>query len=801
MAQATAPTDAAASQDQASSAQADTPTSPATDKPAATKADVKPVTDKDGTTVITVTAQKPIYQHKIDRDVYDVTQDPQSATGSAADVLNNVPAVTVDSDGTVSLRGNSGVEVYVNGKKSAQMQGDSRAFTLQSLPADDIDTIEVIPNPGAAYGADTASGIINIVMKRGRTLKPHTSINLTAGNQGRAGLGLRTGKNFGKLSLNGGINLGAGMGGNGRGGGGGGPSGSSNKSVSESDRYTLDADTGDVTREDVSHSTSWTKNENASANLNAQYDINDTTDLSADLNYARRRSSSTGINQTQTYDANGNLTEDVTRYTRSSAPSENMDARLTFDHRGAVGSTEDFKMMLSHSGSLSNGVTYTRNASDYPDTDDTYTTRTNKSRNTIDEFSGDWSHPLGDYEKTQQQLQLGWSIQHTKTNSYNYQSQELDSEVEAPESPQSASQFSDDEVLSAIYGTYQRQLGKLGIQAGLRVENLKQDMTSTNLVSETGRNWTRNSTDYSPSLFVTYKLDDKEQLKFIYSRKIQRPQGSQLDPTIVYSDDGLTARSGNANLSSAKTDKFDFDYYRNTTLFDFSASLYYNVTTGNIEQVSYYLPTNTDVLLTTYQNSGRTRNAGFSGNLTYHTADRKLRIMFSPNIGYTVSNYMDASTHKLMRAEGPNSSANLRTFYRLNDKDNLTFGVNYRGKSVNVDGYRTAQTSLNASWMHQIIPFKLVLVTNLSNAIIGPTSKTVTDSSTTWGYSRMENPGTTFMMSLRYTFGQPIKRGPPDGPPPGDRRGPPPGEGPDGGPGMMPDGGGGPGGGGGGPGF
>src|SRR6185437_7093183 len=87
----------------------------------------------DDTTTVTITAEKPILEHKIDRDVYDVKQDPTAATGSAADVLNNVPAVTVDNDGTVSLRGNSGVQVLVNGKKSAQMQGDNRAFTLQSL--------------------------------------------------------------------------------------------------------------------------------------------------------------------------------------------------------------------------------------------------------------------------------------------------------------------------------------------------------------------------------------------------------------------------------------------------------------------------------------------------------------------------------------------------------------------------------------------------------------------------------------------------------------------------------------------
>ena len=68
-------------------------------------------TSSTDTTVVTVTAQKPLIEHKIDRDVYDVKQDPQAATGAASDVLNNVPGVTVDNDGTVSLRGNSNAQV------------------------------------------------------------------------------------------------------------------------------------------------------------------------------------------------------------------------------------------------------------------------------------------------------------------------------------------------------------------------------------------------------------------------------------------------------------------------------------------------------------------------------------------------------------------------------------------------------------------------------------------------------------------------------------------------------------------
>ena len=752
-------------------------------------------TTSSGTTVVTVTAQKPILDHKIDRDVYDVKQDPQAATGAASDVLNNVPGVTVDNDGTVSLRGNSNAQVYVNGKKSAQMQGDNRATTLQTLSANDIDSIEVIPNPGAAFGADTAGGIINIVMKRGKTLKPQTSVNATVGDQGRAGLGIRTNQTFGKWKINGGLNLNHGNGSNGRGGGGGPGGGSSPKTASLSDRETLDPTTGLVTRDDQSNAVSKSDNRTISANLSAEYDISDFDDLTADVNLSNQHSTSRGTNETLSYDGNHNLISDIARVSDSTSPTQSGDFRLTYDHRGQVGTTEDFKMALSHSSTLSTGETVTRNISHYPDTADTYTTQSRKSLNTIDEFSGDWSHPLGDYDKTQQQLQLGWSIQHTQSNNYNYQSQAEATPVAPPADPltSAVTQFNDDQVLSAAYATYQRQFGRLGFQAGLRVEDLHEKFDAFNpTVAGSDTTLSRDTMEYSPSLFVTYKVTDKDQLKFIYSRKIQRPTGQQLDPLVVYSTDGLTASSGNASLKASQTDKYDVDYYHDGTLFDAGGSFYYNSTTGDIEQVSSFLASQPDILLTTYENTGTTRNAGFSGNFSFHTADRKLNLMFNPNYGYTVTDYIDPTTHLAAQSKGPNSSANLRSFYKVTPTDNLMIGLLYRGKTVHVQSYTTAQTSLNAGWMHQIIPNKLMLFANVSNILLTKPSETYTLTSTQSGYSRRYDQGATFMLNLRYTFGQPVEHKW-DGPPPGGNRFGP------GGPGG-PGGGDGPGGGGGGPG-
>ena len=725
--------------------------------------EVKTKANTDDTTTVTVTAERPLIEHKIDRDVYDVKQDPLAATGVASDVLNNVPGVTVDNDGTVSLRGNSGVQVYVNGKKSAQMTGDNRAYTLQSLSADDIDTIEVIPNPGAAFGSDSAGGIINIVMKRGRALKAQTGFNLTVGEEGRVGLNLRTGKSFGKLKLNGSLNLNHGAGGNGRGGGGQGSGGNSPKVQSVSEQEELDPTTGQVLTDNLTHSVGKSSNFNLSATATAEYDFTDFDDLTADLNYTRHQSDSHGSSETDTYDATNTLVSNTTRVSQSFAPSETGDYRLTFDHRGPVGSTEDFKMQLSHSSSLNDGVTYTENIFNSPAEPATYTTRWSKTRTDVNEFSGDWSHPLGDYDKTQQQIQAGWSIQQTITDQDRYQSLNLPEPVAPPDMPndRSTTLFDDSQLIDAAYFIYQRQLGAFGFQTGLRVEDEHEKVFGLNPTEPSLLPFalTRDTMNYSPSLFLTYKLTTADNFRFSYSRKITRPSGSQLNPQVVFSPDGLTASSGNSSLKAATTDKYNLQYTHDGQVMNLDGAVYYNATQGNIETVSYYLTDPPDVLLSLPENIGGVRNWGVSGSLRLRSPDRKFMVMVSPNIGYTVRDFIDPSTMRQTRFAGPNSSTNLRFTYQPLTTDTLAWLAQYRGKSVNTQGYRSASFTNSLSWMHQIVQNKIVMTANLSNILEGPINKSVTDTSTIFGYNERVDQAPTFMVSLRYTFGQPANRG------------------------------------------
>jgi outer membrane receptor for ferrienterochelin and colicin len=127
---------------------------------------------------IIVTATPYPIQRLIDRKVYSVTTDLQSLSGTAADVLNQVPSVEVDADGSVSLRGNSKVTILVDGKPSAQLSGAFAGDALLQIPASEIDKIEIMNTPPAQYKAEGSAGIINIITKKSH--KPGPSGNLRA---------------------------------------------------------------------------------------------------------------------------------------------------------------------------------------------------------------------------------------------------------------------------------------------------------------------------------------------------------------------------------------------------------------------------------------------------------------------------------------------------------------------------------------------------------------------------------------------------------------------------------------------
>ena len=156
---------------------------------------------------VVVQGQKLNVETKIDRKIYSVPEDAQSALGTLSDILNVIPSVDVDPDGNVSLRGDSNVLVLIDGKPATQLQGANAGDVLQSIPASEIERIEILTTPPAQFKAEGAAGVINIITRK-RAAKESASASLT-GSLGSGGRWLVGGNgNYGRKQFTASVNAG-----------------------------------------------------------------------------------------------------------------------------------------------------------------------------------------------------------------------------------------------------------------------------------------------------------------------------------------------------------------------------------------------------------------------------------------------------------------------------------------------------------------------------------------------------------------------------------------------------------------
>ncbi|MDE6444625.1 MAG: TonB-dependent receptor plug domain-containing protein, partial [Muribaculaceae bacterium] len=135
---------------------------------------------------------------ELDKKVFSVDANVTAAGQSASELLESIPSVEVDQDGEVSLRGNSSVTIWINGKESG-LTADNRAQILEQIPAETIDKIEVITNPSAKYSPEGTAGIINIILKKDRRAGYYGSAEIGANTRGGGNASVNVNYNSSKV--------------------------------------------------------------------------------------------------------------------------------------------------------------------------------------------------------------------------------------------------------------------------------------------------------------------------------------------------------------------------------------------------------------------------------------------------------------------------------------------------------------------------------------------------------------------------------------------------------------------------
>src|SRR5471032_2953458 len=696
-------------------------TQPATDKP-----DAKPTTSakpREAAPVVpsvTVAGERPT--NRIDRQVYDVKSDISSTNGTAADALNNVPSVAVDPDGTVTLRGSSNVQILVDGKPSAMLQGDNRGPTLKAMNADDIESVEVINNPGAQFGNEAGGGpILNLVMRRNRKPGGFANLNANAGYAGRYNSAASGSYNEGPWGFQGGVNVRH--------------DGRNSTAVVSRDR--LDPATGAFVHSSQTSSGAGL-NDMGGVNGTVSYNLDQSDTLTASANYMGRGNYQRGIDHYVNGATAGFPATDYVRTTAREGDAKNFSWGGRYDHKGQLpNETLKIDLRVSASENDSNSAY----ANDYAggNLPDTRAHQRNDSSTHIVDFTGDYERPLAGGS-----LKAGYKVA-TNKNNFDTLYTDIDplSSV-AVVNPARSNRYELEETVVALYGSYQLKLNdSWGVLGGLRTEHTGMDIHQLTSGVEAKSNYT----NLIPSLFATYKASETANMRFAYARRIRRPNASDLNPYVVYRDE-FNVSSGNPMLKPTKTDSFEVGYETKFGALETNLRGYYRKDTDAIVDFRTFIANN--VLLTTRQNGEGSHASGLeftvSGKLT-----PSLTLNSSGNLARSQQTTQDDSGALVTRTAN-SLSGRVRLNYAYSAATQVQMALQMQGKTLSGQGYRSPNNTLNLSVRQAVTP-RLSLVGTVTDLFSTNKMETVINSATLRETSTRRFDGRVFYLGLSYRLG------------------------------------------------
>lgn len=559
---------------------------------------------------VEVVAQKPLVKADIDKIEYNVQDDPDSKSNSVLEMLRKVPLVTVDGEDNIKVNGSSSFKVYVNGKPN-NMMSNNPTEVLKSMPANSIKHIEVITNPGPKYDAEGVGGILNIVTV-GSGLEGYTAtFSGNVSNMG-AGGGLFGTVKSGKLTVSARYNYNY----NDR-----------PRSYSGGNRRTV----GDVTEgsSDLDYDGSSKGHGNfQSGSMEASYEIDTLRLVSMSFGLWGGGNNSTSINNTLAT-APGTSNE-LYRYV-----SDGRSKSSWYSIDGGV----DYQRMF-HVKDRMFTLSYKINTS--PQTSDSYSTyndmhaatdwedflkrlydlNNDGSQNTTEHtFQADYTTPIGKIHT----LEAGakYILRDNSSEDDRYERQ-IGTTGDYVLDEEHSSHYKHQNDILAAYMGYGLRVKKISGRLGVRYEHTKQEVT---YLLGKGDNFNKNFDDVVPSASIGYKLTDMSNLRFGYNMRIYRPGIWYLNPYLNDSNP-TNISQGNSHLDSEKSHSFNLSYSNFTQKFNINLSARYSFTNNSIEQVTEQVkdteiaglqnPTGKEVLYSTYQNIGKSRNASLSGYVNWN---------------------------------------------------------------------------------------------------------------------------------------------------------------------------------------
>ena len=721
---------------------------------------------------VEVVGQGSSMRFELDKKVFTVDQNIASAGASVTDVLENIPSVDVDQEGTISLRNSTDVEIWINGKP-AGLNSENRGMILKQMPAGTIEKIELITNPSAKFSPEGTSGIINLVMKKDRTAGYYGSVQagidyaLAAPWNTPPGANASFSINFNSGPVDGYFNIGYRY--------------HSSNGGSTTDRYNLSG-AGSQTLDSSliqSHLTQEGIQSHGGHGLFGRGGLNFRLAEGHTLGVSGFgmvsdpkvfRMSNTFNRTYMLTDANGNALRDYNRTQKGSGshPGGNVTLDYTFkldEHQLYVSGTYNnfnFNQYTDYTQSDKNLTTLLY--------DTTYQNQNSTSSEQSVEVKAEYEwHPTKN-----SRLEAGYDYTRSWSNSFS-------DAFDITQNKELYDYYADFKGLTqnhAVYITYgNRFWDKFSFQVGLRGEYYMRHLeskykNSTGSIEDAYAAYpNKKDTAYFqlyPSAYISYDFGGGNELQLNYTRRVRRPWGHQINPRMDFSD-STNISYGNVDLIPAYSNNLELNYLKTWERHTLSAGVFWKYGEGSIQNYKY-IDTWTDpanpVMKNTYFNVGTRQELGVELVAKNRLFGELLQLTTSANFYWNnISAVHETFVHQgnpidiniaAQNIFAGSVRVNAQFMFTKNFSGQLTGA--YRSPRVVAQGTTSHSYSIDIGLRHTFLDKKLALSLNVRDILDSRARRNTTWGDGFWQFSENRWHSRSVSFTITYNFGTPNKR-------------------------------------------
>ena len=682
---------------------------------------------------------------RLDKRIYNVGKDITVRGGSVADVLGNVPSVSVDVEGAVSLRGNDNVRILINGKPSG-LVGISGPQGLRQLPAESIDKVEVVTSPSARYDAEGTAGILNIILKKQELVGFNGNFSLNAGtpraNRATASLNWRTNKlNFFTTTT---IDK----------------SRTKGNSLNNNEYFNGN---------DPSSYLNETRNSNRDRNsifnsLGIEYYINEQSSIILSGFHRTSENSNFTNNDIKELSIQNNLESFIIRTEDENEKDDSFQYSLDYDNK-----------FDDKGHKVSARIQYEESSEDEMGDIESLTILPALLPSKFEKVS-----TLEDQKRVLAQVDYVWPIDENTQFELGYRgtfnSQTNDYVVSYLNSneinPSPTSVYDIDlnlsniltykEYVNAYYTQFGKKINKFSYLFGLRIEQ-----SNIQIIQETtSDNTQKKYTDYFPTLNLSFEINELENLTLGYSRRLRRPRSFFINPFPSRSSVSSIFQ-GNPDLNPSYSNTFDFGYLKRWNNFTFNSSIYYQKSTSVFTFIQQDTgqtviisgdPDNplsnvleVPILKLSPVNLSENNRIGTEFNLTY-TPSRKVRL--NGNFNLFNSETLGSYNGTVFDAE------NLSWFARLNSNIKLPYDIDwqtiifYRGPRETAQSISRGVFTMSGALNKDVLNKKGTISFRASDLFNTSKRMTETRTPTFFSYGEFQWRQPTYIFTFTYRLNQ-----------------------------------------------